>query len=135
MSSNIPESPYSSLPGRPYSSAGPYSIVNFILGIWVLISPFVLGYSHNKGAVWNNVISGIVIMVVAAVRIWGSASYRISWINFIVGLWLIISPWAANFRIGPGFAWNQVIFGILVAVISALSAMTVRTYTEPPAGF
>jgi hypothetical protein len=123
------------MPGRPCSSAGPYSILNFILGIWVLISPFVLGYSHDKGAIWNNVISGIIIMVIAAVRIWGNAMPRISWINFIVGIWLIISPWAANFSLGSGFAWNQVIVGIMVAVFSALSAISVRTYTEPPAGF
>jgi hypothetical protein len=133
MSSHIPESPYSSMPGRPYSAAGPHSIVTLILGFWVLVAPFILGFSDQRGAVWNNVISGIIIMVVAGVRIWGGVSSKVSWINAFMGIWLIISPWAAIFDSGSGFAWNQVIVGIIVAIASALSATASQSYPEPPA--
>jgi hypothetical protein len=126
----------SNLPRRSYSAAGTPAVVNFILGIWILISPFVLGYSGNISAMWNNVIVGIVIVMISAFRIWARSSPSLSWINFAAGIWLIISPWAVRFIAGPGFAWHQVVLGIVVAIVAAVSAMgTSRSYTEPPAGF
>jgi len=32
------------------------SWINILLGIWVLISPFVLGFAQAPRAMWNNVI-------------------------------------------------------------------------------
>lgn len=37
-----------------------------ILGIWLIISPFVVGYGAIRGALWNNVIVGIVVAVLSA---------------------------------------------------------------------
>lgn len=37
-----------------------------ILGIWLIISPFVVGYGAIKGALWNNVIVGIIVAVLSA---------------------------------------------------------------------
>ena len=41
------------------------NMINLLLGIWVLISPLILGFTTNRGAVWNDVIVGTAIMVVA----------------------------------------------------------------------
>jgi hypothetical protein len=41
--------------------------VNILLGIWVIISPFVLGIHSPKG-IWNNVIVGIVVGILAIIR-------------------------------------------------------------------
>ncbi|MCL4425773.1 MAG: SPW repeat protein [Firmicutes bacterium] len=42
--------------------------VNLILGIWLIIAPFVLGYGKSAGA-WNDVLVGIVVAIVAY---WGT---------------------------------------------------------------
>lgn len=36
-----------------------------LLGIWLVIAPFALGYSHNSGALWNDIIVGVVILILA----------------------------------------------------------------------
>lgn len=41
-----------------------------ILGIWVLIAPWVLGFSNVGGALWSHVILGILIALVALWRAW-----------------------------------------------------------------
>jgi hypothetical protein len=41
--------------------------VNSILGIWLVISPFVVGADAGK---WNSVVSGIII---AALSVWANA--------------------------------------------------------------
>ena len=44
------------------------SWVNFVLGLWLIIAPFVLHYRELSLAMWNNVIVGIVIAILAIAR-------------------------------------------------------------------
>jgi SPW repeat len=46
------------------SNGGASSWVNIILGIWILVSPFVLALSLSKVR-WNNVATGIVVGILA----------------------------------------------------------------------
>ncbi len=41
------------------------SWVNFAFGIWLLISPWVLGF-HGSGIRWNDTITGLIILITAA---------------------------------------------------------------------
>ena len=93
---------------------GGNSWVNIILGIWVIISPFVLGIHAPKG-IWNNVIIGVVVGVLAIVR-WGIHKPGWSWLNLILGIWLVISPFVL-FLTGAAM-WNNVILGILICAFS-----------------
>ena len=47
----------------------------------------------------------------------------LSWINFILGLWLIVAPFALNFRTDTTAMWNSVVIGIVVAVLSIIRAL------------
>jgi hypothetical protein len=42
--------------------------VNLVVGILLIISPFVLGFSSNTTATWTTVIGGIIVAVVAALN-------------------------------------------------------------------
>lgn len=44
--------------------------INLVLGVWLVIAPFVLGYSTMDGATWNHIIVGLLI---AADAIWAIA--------------------------------------------------------------
>lgn len=39
--------------------------VNVVAGVWLVAAPFVLGYSRESLALWNGVVVGIVIAVLA----------------------------------------------------------------------
>jgi hypothetical protein len=43
--------------------------LNIVLGIWVIVSPWVLGFSSFKGVTNNTVIVGILVAVFAALAI------------------------------------------------------------------
>ncbi len=47
----------------------------------------------------------------------------LSWINFILGLWLIVAPFALHFRDVSAAMWNSVILGIVIAVLSIIRAL------------
>jgi hypothetical protein len=92
------------------------SWVNIILGIWVLISPFVLALTLPR-AIWNNVILGIVVGILAIIRCIVRNQVGWSWINALLGLWLIISPFVLNFASTAGLA-NNVILGIIIGAFA-----------------
>jgi len=39
-------------------------LANILLGIWLILSPFILGYSSSS-AIWNSIIVGFLVMVFA----------------------------------------------------------------------
>jgi hypothetical protein len=44
--------------------------INLIVGVWVLIAPFVLAFTDQTGATWNHIIVGIIVGIDA---IWAMA--------------------------------------------------------------
>jgi hypothetical protein len=39
------------------------------LGIWLLVAPFVLGFANEAVAMWNTVLTGVVVGIAAAARL------------------------------------------------------------------
>lgn len=37
--------------------------VNVCLGVWLIVAPFLLGYSSLAGPLWNDIITGIVVVL------------------------------------------------------------------------
>jgi hypothetical protein len=120
---------------RNYSNNSPgriAGVINFFVGIWVLISPFIIGFSGFRQFMLNNIIVGIVVLVVSAVQAWGEArTGGLSWINLILGLWLIVTAFTFNAQGLPGIVWNQIISGAIVAILAAVSVFS-RPAIEPP---
>jgi hypothetical protein len=48
--------------------------INALFGIWMIISPWVLGFSHMSSATVSAVISGIVVLVLGAIRFFSGFS-------------------------------------------------------------
>ncbi|HEX5506529.1 MAG TPA: SPW repeat protein [Thermomicrobiales bacterium] len=96
--------------------------LNVLAGIWLIVAPWVLGYTSSE-AHWNEVIFGIVVGILALIRF--SAPLEtvwLSWINFLVGVWLIIAPFALVYTT-PRAYWNEVGIGILVLLLALWSAL------------
>ena len=50
--------------------------INVLAGMWMIISPWVLGFEGNMAATWSAVITGIIVGLVALAGYFGSGSYR-----------------------------------------------------------
>ena len=46
---------------------GIFDWINAVLGLWLAVSPFILGYSATMVALWNGIIVGVVVIVLADV--------------------------------------------------------------------
>jgi hypothetical protein len=54
----------------------------------------------------------------------------LSWVNFILGLWLIVAPFALHYREVSAAMWNNVIVGTVIAIL-AISRALERADMEP----
>lgn len=95
---------------------------NVVLGIWLIVSPFVLGYAETGTlAAPHSYAIGIAVAVFAL-----AALYRFyRWeegVNLVLGLWLVAAPFVLNFSNVEPALWNHVVVGILIGV-DALSVL------------
>jgi hypothetical protein len=98
--------------GRSAKAAG---TINVIAGIWLIISPFVLRFWHIETAGWNNIIVGIVVLILAAIRVSDPARrMALSWDNLILGIWLFTSPCVLRYNNHSTPMSNDVVLGIVV---------------------
>jgi SPW repeat len=117
--------------------------INIVAGLWLIIAPFVLGYDEIQAALWNDVVVGIIVAAFAVARVARPLmNPSLSWINAVLGLWLIVAPFvlayggqiealAAEGAVGGAQTamWNDVIVGVIVLVLGAWSALSSRGRT------
>jgi hypothetical protein len=92
-------------------------VANLILGAILLLSPWIFAFPAGMPT-QNALISGIVIAVLSIAALAAFAVWE-EWLNLIVGLWVLVSPWLLGFA-GTVAMNVHVIIGIIVAVLAAI---------------
>ena len=105
--------------------------INFILSIWLIISPWILTYFTGQ-AKWNQFATGIAIAVLALIRYAVPRASWASWLNGLAGIWMIIAPFILNYSRTAAF-WNEIIVGIVVAVLAFANVQSYTRYHRPTA--
>ncbi len=96
--------------------------VNFILGIWLIVSPWALGFATDRAPTWNAWVVGVVIAVAAIAALVAFNKWE-EWVEVALGAWLIVSPYLLGFSGLMHATVNQVVVGIIVAGLAIWSAM------------
>lgn len=92
------------------------SSINFLIGVWLIISPYILGYTTSSSK-WNQTILGIVVLILSGIRFLVPRATWASFLNGIAGLWMIVAPFILSYDRSIAY-WNEIVFGILVALIA-----------------
>ena len=95
--------------------------INVIFGIWLIASPFLLGFGGTNLS-RNNVVFGIIIAVLSLLEVsMPSESAWAGWLNAVFGMWILISPFVLGFT-GMSALWNGIFAGIIIAVLAIWAA-------------
>lgn len=94
---------------------------NFLLGLWLVASPWVLGYAGETNAAWNTYIIGVVIAALAALAFFAQQKWE-HWVSLAIGAWLIVSPWVLAYSALQAAFWNQIVTGIIVCALAIWAA-------------
>jgi hypothetical protein len=118
------------LPDAPAPTVRWTSGLNALLGLWLIVAPFALGYLE-PAARWNDILVGIVIASLAALRAFGRpAAPAWSWTNVALGVWLLIAPFLLSYNTSAAL-WNDVVVGLIVVVLGWWSARASRPAAAP----
>jgi len=96
-----------------------------LMGVWELISPWVLGYSALTSAMLAAVIVGALLIIFG---MWAalsrSAARVLDWLNALLGLWLIIAPFVLAFTaLTPAGEISSIIVGVVVLILGVWAAV------------
>jgi hypothetical protein len=98
--------------------------LTLLAGLYLAISPWVVGFQGFRNLTINNLIVGLAVVALAM----GLASafgrtYGVSWLVPLLGIWAIIAPWVIRGQpVTTGTVWNNVVTGAVIVVCS-LAAM------------
>lgn len=101
---------------------------NLVLGLWTLVSPWILGYSATPVAMWNAVIVGLLVALMALLHLRQGPIWE-EWVNVLLGIWLVLSPWILGYAAQGPATWNAVILGLLVGLVAFSSTRTTARMT------
>jgi hypothetical protein len=96
---------------------------NFVLGIWLVVSPWVLAYAANTQPAWNAHVVGVIIAVAALATLIAFHEWE-EWVNTALAAWLIVSPFLLGFSGLQAALWNQLVVGVLVGLLAIWAGRT-----------
>lgn len=90
--------------------------VILLLGIWLFISPFVLGYPTSSPPAINAFIAGAVMAVLAAFDLYKTYVWAVL-LNIVIGAWVAVSPWMVGVVQDRPMTTSLLIVGIATIVL------------------
>ncbi|MFI5693772.1 SPW repeat protein [Kribbella sp. NPDC051586] len=99
--------------------------LTFLTGLYLAISPWVVGFTGFTSLTGNNLIVGIALALLAV----GFASaygrtHGMAWVAPLIGVWTIIAPWVVSGDVATTRTiWSNVVAGA-IAVLLGLGALS-----------
>ena len=94
-------------------------IINALLGIWLMASPGLLGYS-GTGRI-NDLIVGPIIATFAIIAVW-EVTRAVGRANVALGAWLVIAPWMLGYEENIIATANEFVVGITIFALAMTRA-------------
>lgn len=102
------------------------SWINLILGVWLVISPYVLGSTALRATVGNDIVLGI-LLIASSWWILATAAevLGVSWFQMLCGIWLVIAPFVLSYRAMTHALANDVVVGVIIFIVGLLESQAV----------
>ncbi|GAB3135942.1 hypothetical protein FLX08_10685 [Microbispora hainanensis] len=109
----------------------------FLAGLYLALSPWIVGFFGFRGMTVNNLITGLVISALAL----GLASafgrtYGMGWLLPLLGVWAIVSPFVVRGgrEATTTTIWNNVAIGIVTVALGAATLAMAQAYRRHERG-
>lgn len=99
-----------------------------LVGLWILISPFV--YEATEAGLWNNVIVGAAILLIAGYNYYRTVNGYATSVGAmslvaLLGLWTVIAPFVLEIGV-EALLWSNVVAGVLGLIFAGYVAYAGR---------
>lgn len=103
--------------------------MNLVLGLILFITPWVLDNSLSSEVAtlvnWNFWIVGVVVITSAASALKNLKPWE-EWVNLILGVWMILSPWALSYTTENNLVMVSIISGLAITLFAGLALPIAR---------
>jgi hypothetical protein len=97
---------------------------NVILGLWMIVSPWALGFAaDNEPAAWSAWALGAAIVLFAGTAMYMPKAWE-EGLNAGLGLCLIAAPWVLGFSAQERPTTNAIAVGVLVTALGLWAMLT-----------
>jgi hypothetical protein len=103
----------------------PQDLFNLLIAACLFISPWIVGFVGDTMPTRNAWIVAVVLALVAVAALSVFAEWE-EWVNLVLGLWLMASPWMLGFTGNFNAFWTHMILGVLTAAVSAWAVWDYR---------
>jgi hypothetical protein len=91
---------------------------NVLLGCWLAVSPWQMEYALNHAARGNSCGVGAVLVVFNLISVCRIVDEGQEIVNILLGIWLILSPYALDFAMEKKPTINVMAVGALIVVLA-----------------
>ena len=103
-------------------------VVNALLGVCLILSPWALGYDGMTMAMSNAVVIGLALIAAALGAIFVPRAWE-EWTEGILGVWMLISPWMLGFAMVREAMLTAVVIGVAAAALALWTLFTDKEYS------
>lgn len=97
--------------------------INLILGIWLIVSPFVLGHAASTVMTINDIVFGVLLLACSAWMLADmAAQIGVNWFQVLCSIWVIVSPFALRYQQLSRAMANDVIIGVIALIVGLVEA-------------
>jgi hypothetical protein len=91
---------------------------SFALGLWLAVSPWMVGYADSEAATANAAFLGLALALGSHFEL-SLDENSAAWLNLAGGMWLIAAPFVLGFGAIAVATANSIAVGTLVVVLAA----------------
>ena len=90
--------------------------VILLLGIWLFVSPWAMGYPSDSTPATNAYMAGALMAVLAAFDLYKTYVWAVV-VNIVVGAWVAVSPWLVGVVTDRAMSASMLIVGLATVVL------------------
>ena len=102
--------------------------LNALLGAWLALSPWVLGFQHQMAPTASGMIVGLALIAASLGAMFVPRAWE-EWSQAGLGLWMIVSPWVLGFSSQMDVMRVAVASGIVVLALALWVLLTDKEYS------
>ncbi|PZF84067.1 hypothetical protein C1I92_10400 [Jiangella anatolica] len=101
--------------------------LTFLAGLYLAMSPWVIGFSGHSPLTMSNLFTGIAIALLAAGFVAAYGHFHgMAWVAPILGAWAIVAPWVVD---GPTPENTAIVSNVIAGAVVVLCALAMMSGT------
>ncbi|GAA1655827.1 hypothetical protein GCM10009679_71380 [Saccharothrix algeriensis] len=106
--------------------------LTLLTGLYLAISPWVVGFTSHNSLTVNNVFTGVTLAVLALcfATMFGR-SHRIAWVAPVISAWTIFAPWLVS---GPAPSIGAIVSNVIVGLVGLACTIAMMMLGKRRAG-